>query len=94
MTTTTCAPAGQTSGQIADRYIAKKAIMAAMISGREISFLDSEEFGVSQMHTQICNIRQDIRDKHLPFVLKDRWIEFGRHGKRCKAYKLERICTQ
>ena len=94
MTTTTCAPAGQTSGQIADRYIAKKAIFEAMKNGREISMLDSTEFEVSQMHTQICNIRQDIRDKHLPFVLKDRWIEFGRHGKRCKAYKLERICTQ
>lgn len=89
--TTTSALTGQTNRQIADRYIAKKAIMAAMISGREISFLDSEEFGVSQMHTQICNIRQDIRNKNLPYRMTDRWITFGKYNKRCKAYRMEEI---
>ena len=91
MTHTGSALAGQTSGQIADRYIAKKAIFAAMEQGREISLLDSVEFEVSQMHTQISGIRKDIREKGLPYRMKDRWIEFGKHGKRCKAYRLERI---
>ena len=79
----------QTQKQIADRYIAKKAIFDAMMKGRRITFLDSAEFEVSEMHTTICNIRRDIEDKNLPVVLKDEWIEFGRHGKRCKRYWLE-----
>lgn len=81
--------AGQTSQQIADRYIAKQAIFAALKNGREISMLDSQEFEVSQMHTTITNIRAEIREKNLPYVLKDRWITFGKYNKRCKAYSLE-----
>ena len=77
------------SKQIADRYIAKKAIFEAMTKGRKVSFLDSREFEVSEFHTQICGIRQDIEDKNLPWVLKDKWITFGKHGKRCKEYWLE-----
>lgn len=80
---------GQTSQQSADRYNAKKAIFKAMIEGREISMLDSSEFGVSQMHTQICNIRADIREKNLPYIMTDRWITFGKYGKRCKAYRIQ-----
>ena len=79
----------QTQRQIADRYIAKKAIFEAMMNGRKISFLDSAEFEVSEMHTQMHCIRQDIEDKKLPWVLKDEWMEFGKHGKRCKRYWLE-----
>ena len=79
----------QTQRQIADRYIAKKAIFDAMMNGRRISFLDSAEFEVSEMHTQMHCIRQDIEDKNLPVVLKDEWMEFGKHGKKCKRYWLE-----
>lgn len=79
----------QTQRQIADRYIAKKAIFEAMMNGRRISFLDSAEFEVSEMHTQMHCIRQDIADKNLPVVLKDEWMEFGKHGKKCKRYWLE-----
>ena len=79
----------QTQRQIADRYIAKKAIFDAMMNGRRISFLDSAEFEVSEMHTQMHCIRQDIEDIHLLVVLKDEWIEFGKHGKKCKRYWLE-----
>ena len=78
-----------TQKQIADRYIAKKAIFEAMMKGRRISFLDSAEFEVSEMPTQMHCIRQDITDKNLPVVLKDEWMEFGKHGKRCKRYWLE-----
>ena len=79
-----------TSQQIADRYNAKKAIFEAMTQGRKISFLDSREFEVSEFHTTICKIRKDIDSKSLPWELKDQWISFGRHGKRCKEYWLEK----
>ena len=79
-----------TSQRIADRYNAKKAIFEAMTQGRKVSFLDSREFEVSEMHTIICKIRKDIDSKSLPWELKDQWISFGRHGKRCKEYWLER----
>ena len=79
-----------TSQQIADRDNAKKAVFEAMCQGRKVSCLDSREFGVSEFHTTICKIRQDIDSKSLPWDLKDRWITFGKHGKRCKEYWLER----
>lgn len=79
-----------TSQQIADRYNAKKAVFEAMCQGRKLSFLDSREFEVSEFHTTICLIRKDIDSKNLPWDLKDRWITFGKHGKRCKEYWLER----
>ena len=78
-----------TSQQIADRYNAKKAVFEAMCQGRKVSCLDSREFGVSEFHTTICKIRQDIESKSLSWDLKDRWITFGKHGKRCKEYWLE-----
>ena len=79
-----------TSQQIADRYNAKKAVFEAMLQGRKVSFLDSREFEVSEFHTTICKIRKDIDTKSLPWELKDRWISFGKYGKRCKEYWLER----
>ena len=79
-----------TSRQVVDRYNAKKAVFEAMTQGRKVSFLDSREFEVSEMHTIICKIRKDIDSKSLPWELKDQWISFGRHGKRCKEYWLER----
>ena len=79
-----------TSQQIADRYNAKKAVFEAMCQGRKVSCLDSREFEVSQFHTTICKIRKDIDSKSLPWDLKGRWITFGKHGKRCKEYWLER----
>lgn len=79
-----------TSQQIADRYNAKKAVFGAMCQGRKVSCLDSREFEVSEFHTTICKIRKDIDSKNLPWDLKDRWITFGKHGKRCKEYWLER----
>lgn len=78
-----------TSRQIADRYIAKKAIFAALMQGRRISLLNSKEFKVSEMHTQMHCIRTDIEDKALPVELNSRWIECGTAGKRCKEYWLE-----
>lgn len=78
----------QTHKQIVDRYNAKKAIYTAMTNGRRISLLDSMEFKVSEMHTQICKIRQDLEDKNLPYIMRDRWIE--PYGKKIKEYWFEK----
>ena len=79
----------QTPEQIADRYIARKAIFEAMLHGRKITLKDSKEFRCSEMHTQIHCIRRDIEDRNLPYVLKDRWISIAPYNKRCKVYWLE-----
>lgn len=80
----------QTREQIKARYIAKQAIFNAMMNGRHISLLDSVEFMVSEMHTQICTIRQDIEKKNLPVSMKSQWFE--RNGKRMKEYWIEKTC--
>lgn len=79
----------QTHKQIVDRYNAKKAIFQAMTEGRRISLYDSLEFQVSEMHTQMCCIRQDINKKNLPWVMRDRWI--SPQGKKVKEYWLESV---
>lgn len=81
----------QSAKQIIDRYNAKRAIFNAMVAGRRISLLNSEEFMVSQMHTQICSIRRDIQKKNLPYVMRDRWVEMGSSNKNIKEYWLERV---
>ena len=75
-----------TNAQIADRYNAQKAVMQAMIGGRKISFLDSKEFEVSQMHTTITKIRHDIEKRKLPYILCDEVFHFGTKNKPAKKY--------
>lgn len=64
-------------------------VLNAMIAGRHISLLNSEEFQLSQMHTAICKIRKRILHNSLPFVMRDRWISIGDSDVRCKEYWLE-----
>lgn len=78
-----------TQQQIADRYIANQAIMNALISGRKITLLDSAEFGVSEMHTQMHCIRAKIEKHSLPYKLQSRWVEIGKFRKKCKEYWIE-----
>lgn len=80
-----------THRQIENREIANQKIFNALKAGREITFLDSPEFGCSEMHTQICTIRQKIQKRDLPYILEGRWVEFA-PGQRCKAYKLIAKC--
>ena len=79
----------QSSEQIAARYNAQKAILEAMLGGRTISFLDSQEFKICEMHTAICYIRKHIEAKQLPYELKGEWFEFA-PGKRAKMYHIEK----
>ena len=64
-------------------------ILNAMIAGRHISLLNSEEFQLSQMHTAICKIRKRILHNSLPYVMRDRWITIGENKVQCKEYWLE-----
>ena len=43
----------------------KKRIWAALLAGRVLSLENAQEFGTSQMHTHIANIRQEIAAKRL-----------------------------
>ena len=64
-------------------------VLNAMITGRHISLVNSEEFELSQMHTAICKIRKKILHNSLPYVMRDRWITIGKSEVRCKEYWLE-----
>ena len=64
-------------------------VLNALIAGRHISLVDSEEFALSQMHTAICKIRKRILHNSLPYVVRDRWITIGDNNVQCKEYWLE-----
>ena len=64
-------------------------VLDAMIAGRHISLVNSEEFELSQMHTAICQIRKRIKHNSLPYVMRDRWITIGENKVQCKEYWLE-----
>ena len=64
-------------------------VLNAMIAGRHISLVNSEEFQLSQMHTAICKIRKRILHNSLPYVMRDRWITIGENKVQCKEYWLE-----
>ena len=64
-------------------------VLNAMIGGRHISLVDSEEFALSQIHTAICKIRKSILHNSLPYVMRDRWITIGDNNEQCKEYWLE-----
>ena len=56
------------------RNIAIRNIIEALKNGRALDVYNSREFGVSEMHTCFCVIRQKIRDgKITGYVMKDEW---------------------
>lgn len=73
--------------QIAARYVANEAIFQAMRDGRHITLKDSREFGVSEMHTQICTIRKKLAKGTHPYIMQSAWVEDN--GVRFKEYWLE-----
>ena len=66
----------------------KKRIWAALLAGRVLSLENAQEFGTSQMHTHIVNIRQEIAAKHLPYTLCDEWCHPGEGRSKFKKYWL------
>ena len=79
----------RTNEDIAAQMEAKKAVFAALMAGRRIDLTDAPEFKVSQMHTTICKIRQDIYRKALPVVLCDEWCRPDDGRKPYKRYWIE-----
>lgn len=77
-----------THDQIAKRESAIKAVMQAMIGGRKISFLDGEEFELTQMHTTITKIRRKIEQKNLPYIMCDEVFFVGKNNNPAKKYWL------
>ena len=71
------------------RTAAIRAIVVALICGRHLSMYDDAEFGVSEMHTCFCVIRQKIRDGKISgYVMKDCW-RTNSNGIRYKEYWFE-----
>lgn len=73
------------------RECKRQAIFNAMLNGRHIDLRDSQEFEVSQMHTMMTFIRQDIANRRLPLVLESKWITIGDSRRPIKEYWLETV---
>lgn len=61
-----------TTEDIIARWNAKKEVLKALMAGRAISLENSQEFRTSQMHTIMCKIRREIREKGMPYTLCSR----------------------
>ena len=70
-----------------EKYVASKAILNALLSGRHLSQLDSKEFMVEDMRTPISHMRDKFKDTH---VLKYKWIRTPLRKTLIKEYWLER----
>ena len=68
------------------KYIAKHAILNALLDGRHLSQMDAREFMVEDMRTPISHLKDRFRDTH---DLKSKWIKTPVRGARIKEYWLE-----
>lgn len=69
------------------KYIAKKAILEALLEGRKLSQLDCQEFQVEDMRTPISHMKDKFEATH---ELKSDWITTPVRKARIKRYWLER----
>ena len=68
------------------KYIAKKAILEALLNGRHLSQMDCREFQIEDMRTPISHLKPRFQDTH---DLHSRWITTPVRGARIKEYWLE-----
>lgn len=72
--------------QTVKRDAAMRKIIAALMDGRSLSVYDSAEFGVSEMHTCFCKIRQKIQDGKISgYEMWSAW-NTNENGIRYKVY--------
>lgn len=71
----------------ANRYIAKHAILNALLDGRHLSQMDCREFQVEDMRTPISHLRDKFQNTH---ILRTSWIKTPVRGARIKEYWLEK----
>lgn len=69
------------------KYIAKKAVLEALMAGRHLSQMDCKEFMIEDMRTQVCHLKEEFQNTH---DLKTRWIVTPVRKTRIKEYWLER----
>lgn len=77
------------STAIGDRYNSEKAIIAALLSGRELSHYDRDEFRTTEWHTRICGVRKILARQYPQYILRDRTASDGRHP--YKIYWIESL---
>lgn len=69
------------------KYVAKKAILNALLEGRHLSQMDCREFMIEDMRTPISHLKPHYEETH---ILKSEWILTPVRGARIKSYWLER----
>lgn len=69
-----------------EKYVAYKAVINALLSGRHLSQLDCQEFMVEDMRTIVSHYKHLFKDTH---DLKFRWIITPVRKARIKEYYLE-----
>lgn len=70
-----------------NKYIAKRAILSALLDGRHLSQMDCREFLVEDMRTPISHLKEKFQETH---HLKTKWITTPVRGARIKEYWLEK----
>ena len=68
------------------KYIAKKAILQALLNGRRLSQMDCREFQIEDMRTPVCHLRPQYEGTH---ILRTEWIRTPVRNARIKQYWLE-----
>ena len=68
------------------KYIAKKAILEALLNGRHLSQMDCREFQIEDMRTPVCHLKPRFEATH---ELKTEWIRTPVRNARIKQYWLE-----
>lgn len=68
-----------------EKYIAKRAILAALMNGRHLSQMDCAEFMIEDMRTQVSHLKEKFEQTH---DLKSTWIRTPVTKARIKEYWL------
>ena len=75
------------SAAIADRYNTNRRILAAMIAGRTVSYQNRNEFGTTEWHSRINEVKTLVAKQYPQYIFCDRWQSDGKHP--YKTYWLE-----
>jgi len=75
------------SAAVADRYNTNRRILAAMIAGRRVSYQDRNEFGTTEWHSRINEVKTLVAKQYPQYIFCDRWESDGKHP--YKTYWLE-----
>lgn len=72
---------------IAERCNTNRSILAAMMAGRHLSYLDRKEFKTTEWHTRINEVKTMVAKNYPQYTFCDRWESDGHHP--YKVYWLE-----